>query len=126
MKRLIVAVVLLTVAIALSVGAMWLQTHTLDAISADLTDIEQAYTAGDWERCAALTKQLVAEYPDRTAVLEWFVGHNHIYAVYDALSVLPITLAEEADYTFPIKLEECNIQLAHLRERGLPLLENII
>lgn len=126
MKRLIVAIVLLIVAIALSAGAMWWQTDTLDRIDADLTAVKEAYTAGDLAQCAVLTQELVEEYPERTAVLEWFMGHDHIYAVYDALSILPITLAEEADYTFPIKWEECRIQLEHLRERGLPLMENII
>ena len=126
MKRLIVAIILLICAVVFSVGSIWMQTNTLDEISADLAAIEQAYMAGDLETCADLTETLVNEYPERTAVLEWFIGHNHIYGVYDALSILPITLEEESDYTFPIKLEECKIQLEHLRERGLPMLENII
>ncbi len=126
MKRLIVAIILLISALVFSVGSIWMQTNTLDEISADLAAIEQAYAAGDLEKCADLTETLVKEYPERTAVLEWFIGHNHIYGVYDALSLLPVTLDEEADYTFPIKLEECKIQLEHLRERGLPMLENII
>ena len=126
MKRLIIAVVLLIGTVAFSVTAICLQNHVLEGISDDLSAIEDAYHSRQYDRCLQLTEQLAEEYPHKTAALEWFVGHNRLHAVYDLLLLLPVTLQEDADRSFCVKLAECKIQLQHLRERGMPTWPNVI
>lgn len=126
MKRLIIAVILLIGTVALSITAIRLQNRVLEDIEADIAAIEQAYQQEEYDHCYTLAEQMATDYTEKTAVLEWFVGHNRLHSVYDLLLLLPVTLKEDADYSFSIKLEECKIQLEHLRECGMLTWPNII
>ena len=78
MKRLIVAAVLLIAVLAACIVTNNAVNRNTAYLIGLLDRIEEAYTAGSREDCAALTDQFVMEFHEKTRWFPFFMRHADI------------------------------------------------
>ena len=126
MKRLVVALVMFGVVVGLCVVSVWVQQKTVSGLLDEVNHLQEDYADENFDVCLERAKRLAEEFPDRTAVLEWFVGHRALHSAHESLAVLPTMLKHEDHHNFAVRLKECELELTRLQTKGLPLWENIV
>lgn len=126
MKRLIVAAVLLAAVLAACIVTNNAVNRSTAYLIGLLDRVEQAYTAGDREECAALTVQFVEEFHEKTRYLPFFMRHADISKIEETAVTLPSILRYEGDDHFASELIRCRNQLEKLAELEQPTPENIL
>lgn len=126
MKRLIVAAALLIAVLAACIVTNNAVNRNTAYLIGLLDRIEEAYTAGSREDCAALTDQFVTEFHEKTRWFPFFMRHADISKIEETAATLPSTLRYEGDDHFASELIRCRNQLEKLAELEQPTPENIL
>ncbi len=126
MKRLLVATAILAGVIGLCSWSIWVQQHTVSDLIDEVKQVRTQYYDGHTDASLQTAEQLVKEFPKRTKLLQWFVGHHTLHTIHQSITVLPIMLEHHDYHGFAVKLEECMLDLKRLKEKGLPNLKNIL
>lgn len=127
MRRLWVAVALLTLATGLCVGASLYQHRHIDQMLSSLERLEAAYTHGQTDQALTIAEQLANDYKAVGQVFYCFVAHSDLAESQETVALIPALLREQGPQE-ELKMEIARLreQLLHLRGIDDPLLQNIL
>lgn len=126
MKRVIVAVILLGLVTALSIGALWEQHRVTASLLDTCQELEQLYDSGDTARCFRLASEFSDGLKEQTRMFPFFLRHERLEPVFQHASSLPHLIADEDPADFRTSLSAIRIQLEILMDNEWPLPENIL
>ena len=126
MKRIILAVVLLSCVVAASIFSLLHQTKHINELIENLDAIQMAYNEKDMERCMELSKQFEKNFTDKTQYFSYFFDHQDMNNIAEYAMTLSTVLKYDAEQHFPCELEKCRTQLKKFRDQEYPFLKNIL
>ena len=126
MKRLWIAVALLTIAMGLCAVTTIYQHRQIDRLTATLDRLETAYEAGDIPEASRLAKQVVADYAAVGKILYCFVAHSDLADSQETVAMLPALLQQGGEEELKMELARLREQLAYLRSVDDPTIGNML
>lgn len=126
MKRLWIAVGLLSLAVALCIGTNLYHHRQIDRLMNTLDGLEQAYTVGDRDRAHRLAEQLVTDYEKVGRVLYCFIAHEELADSQETVAMLSALLNQGGEEEFRMEIARLREQFAYLRSVDDFLLHNIL
>lgn len=126
MKRVIVAVLLLGIAAALCIGALWEQQRVTVALLGACDELEALYDRGATEDCLRRAEALSSRIEEDTRLFPFFLRHERMETIFQHAAALPHLIDDEDPADFRTSLSAIRIQLEILLDNEWPLPENIL
>lgn len=126
MKRLWIAVGLLTAAVGLCVTVTLYQHRQIDRLLGTLDRLETAYIVGDTAEAHRLAEELVVDYEAVGRVLYCFTAHNELAESQETVAVLPALLRQSGEEELRMEIARLREQFGYLRSVDDPSIWNIL
>ncbi len=126
MRRIWIALALLSVVAGLCAFSVVLQDTQIDALLKELDALEQAYGAGNLEESRRLAADLAAQYERRTAMFPCFISHDDMAESQATVATLAASLEEDNPEEFKIETARLRAQLNWLLMVDKPVWQNIL
>ncbi len=126
MKRLYVAVTLLTAVITACILTHLYQHRQMDRMIATLDRIEALYRSGDTETAVTTAEGFAATYQRVCDRISCYVAHNELRESRETVAILPTLLKEHGEEDLYMEIARLRAQLLYVRQVDDPLLQNIL
>ena len=125
MKRVIVAVSLLCIVTAMSVGSLWEQRRVTEDLLAQCDTLIALQKRGELGACQEAARQLNDTLKDRVRWFPFFLRHERIEEVFQHAAALPDLIRDDDTADFFTEIAAMRMQLEILLDSEVPSLENI-
>lgn len=125
MKRLWIAVAMLTVTLSLCVGTQIYQHRQVDRLMSTLTQLEQVYET-DRERAAVLAREFATVYRTAAKVMNCYVSHSDIAESEETAAMLPALVQKGQQHDLAMEIARLREELDYLRSVDDLLWRNIL
>lgn len=125
MKRVIVAVFLLCVVTAMSIGALWELRSVTTSLLEDCDALIALQQRGDLDACREAAEHLNATLEERARWFPFFLRHERIEEVFRHAAALPDLIRDDDEADFLTEVSSMRMQLEILLDSEVPSLANI-
>lgn len=126
MKRLYIAVVLLTAVIILCILTHGYQHHEIDRMLAALDSIETAARRGDTADALSQATSFAADYQRVSDWVSCYVSHSELRESRETAALLPALLEKGDSEELYMEIYRLRSQLTAIRQVDDPILRNIL
>ena len=90
MKRVRIAVALLAVVIAFSIGALWIQNRATERLIDTCNELIAVYQSGDIEGCRKKARELSETMDKDMRWFPFFLGHDRMESIFSSNFLPPL------------------------------------
>ncbi len=126
MKRVWIAVVLLTVVIVLCIGALSLQSRVTERLIDRCYELVDIYQQGDVEGCRQKARELSENMDKEMRWFPFFLEHERMESIFQQAGALPYLVSDDDPADFFAALASIRVQLQILMDNEWPTPDNIL
>ena len=126
MKRIRIAVALLALVIALSIGALSLQNRATERLIDRCNELVDIYQHGDVEECRRKAQKLSEDMDKDMRWFPFFLEHERMESIFQQAGALPYLVDDNDPADFFAALASIRVQLGILMDSEWPTPENIL
>ncbi len=126
MKRVYIAIGLLALVVAMSVGALLLQNRTTERLIDSCNELIEIYQRGEVEECRRKAQELSENMEQEMRWFPFFLAHDRMESIFQQAGALPYLVSDDDPADFFSALAVIRVQLGVLRDSELPTPENIM
>ncbi len=126
MRRIWVAIALLSFVGGLCTFSVIYQDTQIDALLSQLDKLEEVYADGDMEESSRLAADLQEQYRRRTAAFPCFISHDDLAESQSTVAALSASLEEDNPEEFLLETAKLRAQLQWLLMVDRPIWQNIL
>lgn len=126
MKRLYIALVLLTAVVAACIFTQRYQHHQTQRMLHTLDRIEQLYRSGNTAEAIAEAEAFADDYLRISDRISCYIAHSELRESRETAALLPTLLREHGEEELYMEMARLRAQLMHLQQVDDPILQNIL
>ena len=126
MKRVYLAIVLLTVVLIGCIVTIRAETVRLKELITLTEKMEACCREGDREQTLRLAQDLATQFPQKTRCFSLFLNHSVLTEIEECVIALPIHLESGNTEESLVEISRCRLLLQKQLEQELPTWENIL
>ena len=126
MKRIRIAVGLLAVVIALSIGALVLQNRATGRLIDACNELVDIYQRGDVDECRRKAQELSENMDKEMRWFPFFLAHDRMEIIFQQAGALPYLVNDDDPADFFAALASIRVQLRVLMDNEWPIPDNIL
>lgn len=125
MKRVYIAIVLLTVITIGCIAAIMVERRQLKDMIAMTQQMEQHFRDGETEEARTLAETLADEFSKRTRPFALFLHHSVLADIEECVILLPLYLESDERDDFLAEVSRCRLLLEKQLQLEMPSWENV-